>query len=90
MGKTEDPKHNLEPNTEIEYVGANYHLKLIGNTTKKTIDAKKLNNKTVRLPKIMYVPAERNFLSSIENINKVSDLIVGSLKNYSVEFRQQL
>jgi hypothetical protein len=35
----------------------------------------------------MYVPAERNFLSSIENINKVSDLIVGSLKNYSVEFR---
>jgi predicted ATPase len=77
----------LEPNTEIEYEGANYHLKLIGNSTKKTIDAKKLNNKTVRLPKIMYVPAERNFLSSIENINKVSDLIVGSLKNYSVEFR---
>jgi predicted ATP-dependent endonuclease of OLD family len=35
----------------------------------------------------MYVPAERNFLSSIENINKVSDLVVGSLKNFSVEFR---
>jgi len=35
----------------------------------------------------MYVPAERNFLSSIENINKVSNLIVGSLQNYSVEFR---
>ena len=35
----------------------------------------------------MYVPAERNFLSSIENINKVSNLIAGSLQNYSVEFR---
>jgi predicted ATPase len=79
----------LEANTEIEYEGANYHLKLVGNinTIKKTIEAKKLNSKAVKLPKIMYVPAERNFLSSIENINKVSDLIVGSLKNYSVEYR---
>jgi predicted ATPase len=77
----------LEYNTEIEYEGAHYHLKLMGNSNKRTIDAKKMNNKAVKLPKIMYVPAERNFLSSIENINKVSDLIVGSLKNYSVEFR---
>lgn len=79
----------LEPLTEIEYKGATYHLKLVGssNTTKKTIEAIRLNNKAVKLPKIMYVPAERNFLSSIENINKVSNLIVGSLQNYSVEFR---
>ncbi len=79
----------LEPLTEIEYKGATYHLKLAGSSTtiKKTIDAKKLNEKAVRLPKIMYVPAERNFLSSIENINKVSNLIVGSLQNYSIEFR---
>lgn len=79
----------LEPITEIEYKGATYHLKLVGssNTTKKTIEAIRLNNKAVKLPKIMYVPAERNFLSSIENINKVSNLIVGSLQNYSVEFR---
>jgi predicted ATPase len=79
----------LEAETEIEYEGATYHLKLVGSTnnTKKTIEAKKLNNKSVKLPKIMYVPAERNFLSSISNINKVSDFIVGSLKNYSVELR---
>lgn len=77
----------LEPNTEIEYKGATYYLKLIGNSSKKSIEATRLNNKAVRLPKIMYVPAERNFLSSIENINKVSNLIVGSLQNYSVEFR---
>lgn len=79
----------LEPLTEIEYQGATYHLKLVGgsSTAKKTIEATKLNNKAVKLPKIMYVPAERNFLSSIENISKVSNLIVGSLQNYAVEFR---
>jgi len=79
----------LEPNTEIEYEGEYYHLKIVSssNNAKKAIEAKRLNKKTVRLPKIMYVPAERNFLSSIENINKVSNLIVGSLQNYSVEFR---
>jgi len=79
----------LETNTQIEYEGATYNLKLAGNPVyyRKTVEAKKLNNKAVKLPKIMYVPAERNFLSSIENVNKVSDLIVGSLKNFSVEFR---
>jgi predicted ATPase len=79
----------LEPNSQIEYEGATYNLKLAGSPIlyKKTVEAKKLNTKAVKLPKIMYVPAERNFLSSIENVNKVSDLIVGSLKNYSVEFR---
>jgi len=76
-----------EANTEIEYEGYTYRLKLVGNSNKKTIEATKLNNKAVRLPKIIYVPAERNFLSSIENINKVSNLIIGSLQNYSVEFR---
>jgi predicted ATPase len=86
--------HRLEnyfdPKTEIEYEGASYHLKLVRdatNTYKKTIEATKLNDTSVGLPKIMYVPAERNFLSSIENINKVSDLIVGSLKSYAIEFR---
>lgn len=79
----------LETNTEIEYEGATYHLKLAGshNSIKKSIEARLLNDKSIKLPKIMYVPAERNFLSSIENINKVSNFIVGSLQNYSVEFR---
>lgn len=79
----------LQVNTEIEYEGTTFRLKLLSNahSNKKTIEATRMNAKSVKLPKIMYVPAERNFLSSIENINKVSDLIVGSLKNYSVEFR---
>lgn len=80
----------IQNNTEIEYKGDTLHLVLIldeSNLNKNKVRVTKLNEKTVKLPKIMYVPAERNFLSSIENISKVSDLIVGSLKNYSVEFR---
>lgn len=77
----------LESNTEIEYEGNTYYLALHQQGSIKKIEAKKLNNKTIKQPKIMYVPAERNFLSSISNINKISDLIIGSLKNYSIEFR---
>lgn len=80
-------KDYLEPDSQIEYEGSSYHLILSKNSNGKIIEAAKLNKKTIRQPKIMYVPAERNFLSSITNINKVSDLIIGSLKNYSIEFR---
>lgn len=71
-------------NTQIEYKGTAYHIIFLGNSIK----VKQLKSKSVKQPKIMYVPAERNFLSSITDINKVSDLLVGSLKNYSVEFRK--
>lgn len=77
----------LQPDSQIEYEGNTYRLVLSDNSTKGRIVATKLNIKPVKQPKIMYVPAERNFLSSITNINKVSDLIIGSLKNYSIEFR---
>ncbi|MGV6946776.1 ATP-binding protein [Sphingobacterium kyonggiense] len=77
----------LRHDTEIEYEGDNYRLILTGSSNKRSVEAVKLNDKSVRQPKIMYVPAERNFLSSIANISKVSDLLVGSLKNYSIEFR---
>ncbi len=77
----------LNPNTEIEYEGNTFRLTMSGSSVKRSVEAKIVNKKAIKLPKIMYVPAERNFLSSIANINKVSDLLVGSLKNYSVEFR---
>ncbi|WP_267402233.1 MULTISPECIES: AAA family ATPase [unclassified Chryseobacterium] len=77
----------LEFDTEIEYKGRAYYLYLTGTLDDGKIMAEKINYDYFQLPKIMYVPAERNFLSSIANINKVSDLIIGSLKNYSVEFR---
>jgi len=77
----------LQPDTQIEYEGNSYRLVLSDNSSNREVVATKLNQKSVKQPKIMYVPAERNFLSSIANINKVSDLIIGSLKNYSIEFR---
>ena len=76
----------LNADTEIEYEGYSYRLELTGSSN-KIIEATKLNDNPVIQPKIMYVPAERNFLSSIANISKVSDFLVGSLKNYSIEFR---
>jgi predicted ATPase len=85
--------HRLEnyllDNTEIEYEGINFLIKFRNNinSNEKLFEAIEMKGGEYQLPKIMYVPAERNFLSSIENINKVSDLIMGSLKNYSVEFR---
>lgn len=79
----------MESNSIIEYEGDTYHIKLTSDkiSNKQFIESNRINTNSVNLPKIMYVPAERNFLSSIENINKVSNLISGSLQSYSVEFR---
>lgn len=83
--------HRLEDymqlDTQIEYKGRAFHLIVDPLSKEGLITAKKLGKSVTKLPKIMYVPAERNFLSSIANISKVSDLIIGSLKNFSVEFR---
>jgi predicted ATPase len=84
-------EYYIEPNSEIEYEGESYSLKLIKNigAVLPHIEARKLTNpsKPILLPKIMYVPAERNFLSAIENVNKISNLIGGSLRTYSIEYR---
>src|SRR5690554_1526206 len=77
----------LQANSEIAYKGAVYSLELKHSAGGPQIKAELLAGESPSLPKIMYVPAERNFLSSIDNINKVSDLLVGSLKSYAVEFR---
>ncbi len=79
----------LQENTKLEYNGENYKFTLIStnNSAKPLVKVEKLENSDFKQPKIMYVPAERNFLSSITNINKVSDLIAGSLKDYAIEFR---
>lgn len=78
----------LQSNSELAYEGASLKLRLTGGQLgRQTIVEEKPRSKSVRLPKIMYVPAERNFLSSIENVSKVSNLIIGSLQNYSIEFR---
>lgn len=69
--------------TELEYRGKSFLIQY----SNEKISTLELKNKSVKQGKIMYVPSERNFLSSIANINKVSDLIGGNLKEYAVEFR---
>lgn len=83
-------KNYLQQNTKIEFIGNSYYFNLFEDNMNFLIEKEdliKLPKKRFKQPKIMYVPAERNFLSSITNINKVSDFIVGNLKNYAVEFR---
>ena len=70
--------HNLrnyfdkEGKTEIEYIGIAYHI--IYNNGKLRINA--LNTEGYLVPKIMYVPAERNFLSAVKfrNLEKLKEL----------------
>ena len=78
----------LETNTEIEYEGSTYHLKLVGNpnSIKKSIEARLLNDKSIKLPKIMYIPAERNFLSSIEISIKYQILSLEAFKIILLNF----
>lgn len=79
----------LKDNTKVSYCGPLYNFIMVKkqNTNSPLIKAEKQSLDKINQPKIMYVPAERNFLSAISNINKVSDFIVGSLKNYAIEFR---
>ncbi|MGL5276542.1 AAA family ATPase [Myroides sp.] len=77
----------IEYSSELEYRGKYYHLKLVVNEEKYDIEAVLLCEKDIVLPKVMYVPAERNVLSSIENITQVSNLVAGSLQTYLIEYR---
>ena len=70
--------HNLlnyfdkEGKTEIEYIGVAYRITY--NNRKLSVDA--LTTEGYRVPKIMYVPAERNFLSAVKfrNLEKLKEL----------------
>ena len=58
------------PTTEIDFIGEVYDMKF--RDGKLTLSAK--NTKDYKVPKIMYVPAERNFLSAVENPDKLKGL----------------
>lgn len=57
-------------NSVIEYSGREYHFNVKGNKLRD----KKNGGKGYFLPKIMYVPAERNFLSVIDRPDKLKNL----------------
>lgn len=77
----------IESSSELEYNGNYYHLKIVEKDGKYDVDATLLNDNDIVLPKVMYVPAERNVLSSIENLTQVSNLVAGSLQTYLIEYR---
>jgi len=78
--KTDD---ELFPSCEIDYIGDAYHIKYYSGklTIKEIIKSK------YPLPQIMYVPAERNFISYVENpqaLKQISD----SLLEFVTEFEK--
>jgi hypothetical protein len=60
------------PNTEISYAGKKYSLSFINKEKKFSISSKAGSD--YKVPKIMYVPAERNFLSTISDAFDVTGL----------------
>ncbi|APA91415.1 AAA family ATPase [Myroides sp. ZB35] len=77
----------IEPYSELEYKGNYYHLRVVESEGKYNVEATLFNDQNIVQPKVMYVPAERNVLSSIENLTHVSSLVAGSLQTYLIEYR---
>lgn len=64
-------KSYFKPNTYIEYHGQEYNF--LFNNGKLTLD-KNAASGEYQVPKIMYVPAERNFLSAVDRPEKLKGL----------------
>lgn len=67
--------------TRIEYIGKAFSLSYIGGK----FEATKSNENGYLLPKIMYAPAERNFLSSVDRPDKIKNL-PSTLYTFNDEF----
>ncbi|GHT04762.1 hypothetical protein AGMMS49525_11440 [Bacteroidia bacterium] len=79
------PYHRLEnylcPNSIIDYQGDAYSI----NYKDETLSIKEVPNKTYSLPQIMYVPAERNFLSYIKGATELK-LSSESLQDFNTVY----
>jgi predicted ATPase len=62
--------HYIKDNTQIEFSGNSYSFRYYNGT----FQAKKATENGYLLPKIMYVPAERNFLSVVDRPDKLKNL----------------
>ena len=67
--------------SEIEYQGDAYSIKY----SQHQLHIHEVKNKTYHLPQIMYVPAERNFISYVRNPKELK-LSSDSLKEFLTEF----
>jgi len=77
-------KNYFGDNTLIEYVGEYVSIKYSNENNPPEVEFRK--DEKYRVPKIMYVPSERNFLSAIENVNNIKRL-PGSLFTFAEELR---
>lgn len=68
--------HNLlsyfSTKTEVDYIGQHYHFIIRGNNL--TLEKKKKEPLFYEMPKIMYIPSERNFISSVEAPETISGI----------------
>ncbi|MDD4968554.1 MAG: AAA family ATPase [Paludibacter sp.] len=77
-------KSYFKDNTEIEYLGKKISIKYRNKTAPQII---LLNEERYAVPKIMYVPAERNFLSVVKNAYGVKNL-PDTLYTFAEELKQ--
>lgn len=62
----------LKPNTEIVYIGNAYTFSFVNNNFSLKISSKTLTS--YHRPKIMYSPAERNLLTTLEDVDNAKNL----------------
>jgi predicted ATPase len=72
----------LKPNTVIEYLGDAYSIRYESGTMEITEN----KNNTYPLPQIMYVPAERNFLTYIKDAGELR--LSGALRDFNTEYNK--
>ena len=58
--------------TEIDYIGQCYHFTIRGKNL--TLENKKTGTSAYEMPKIMYIPSERNFISAVEAPETISGI----------------
>lgn len=74
----------LSEHSQIEYHGEAYHINYSGQ--EKKIQAELQEEATYNYPKVMYVPAERNFVSAIDKADTIT-LLPAPLFTFLVEYR---
>ncbi|WP_291528762.1 AAA family ATPase [Bacteroides sp. UBA939] len=79
---TKKPDIYLKPNSIVEYQGDAYHIKY----EKGTMVITEISNVAYSLPQIMYVPAERNFLTYIKDAGELR--LSGALRDFNTEYEK--
>ena len=79
--RIENYLHSNGPESEIEYLGEAFRIKF----EKENLIISEIKNNNYGLPQIMYVPAERNFISYVRSPKELK-LSSDSLKEFLTEF----